>query len=133
LTNTLVSKAFPLITNSDALKFYKSLCEHAWNLLNITVSYLRCDNCKEFKEYLSDEGTVLDKTPDFTFQLSGTAGRNIRTVMNIMKSILKAAVLPKYLWAKPYVLDFTSRTGLQVPRNALLLHSDLVRNQAFLN
>jgi hypothetical protein len=94
------------LTNKfEALKFYKSFCEHAWNLLNKRVTYLRSDNGNEFiskglKEYLSDQATVLNQIPDYTPHLNGTAERNTRTVMNMMRSMLKAADLPKYLWAE---------------------------------
>jgi hypothetical protein len=64
------TKAFSLINKSEALKFYKSFCEHAWNLLNKRVTYLRCYNSKKFEKYLSDQGTVLDEIPDYTPQLN---------------------------------------------------------------
>jgi hypothetical protein len=99
------TKAFPLIDKFEALKFYKCVCEHSCNLLNKRVTYLKFDNSKEFiskecKEYPSDQGTVLDEIPDYTPQLNGTAERNIRTVMNMMRSMLKAAELPRYLLAE---------------------------------
>jgi len=99
------TKASPLINKSEALKFYKSFCEHACNFLNKRITYLSCDNAKEFtstefREYVSDQGTVLDVIPDYTPQLNETAGRNIRTAMNMMRSMFKAADAPKYLWAE---------------------------------
>ena len=49
---------------SDALKFYRGFAEKAWNQTGKRISYLRCDNVKEFlssafNEYLSTQGTVL--------------------------------------------------------------------------
>jgi hypothetical protein len=94
-----------LINRSEALKAYKSFCEHVWNLFNKRVRYLRCVNAKEFvskefQEYLGDQGTILDKIPDYVTQLNGTAERNIQTAMNMIRSMLKSADLPKYLWAE---------------------------------
>jgi hypothetical protein len=48
---------------SEALKIYKFFRDHAWNILNKKVTYLRCDNVeefisREFKEYVSDQGTL---------------------------------------------------------------------------
>jgi hypothetical protein len=79
--------------------------EQDWNQTGKRISYLRCDNAKEFlssafNEYLSTQGTVLQDIRDYTPELNGTAERNIRTVMNMMRSMLKGAGLPKNLWAE---------------------------------
>jgi hypothetical protein len=68
------------------------------------INYLRCDNAKEFlrpafNEYLGTQGTVLQDIPE----LNGTAERNVRTVMNMMHSMLKGAGVPKKLWAEVIV------------------------------
>jgi hypothetical protein len=79
-----------------------------WNQTGKRISYLRCDNAKEFlssafNEYLSTQGTVLQDIPDYTPELNGTAERNTRTVMNMMRSMLKGAGLPKNLWAEAII------------------------------
>jgi len=100
--------AYPMQKKSDALKFYRGFAEQAWNQTGKRIRYLRCDNAKEFlssafNEYLSTQGTVLQDIPDYTPELNGTAERNIRTVMNMMRSMLKGAGLPKNLWAEAII------------------------------
>jgi hypothetical protein len=90
---------------SDALKCYRGFTEQDWNQTGKRISYLRCDNAKEFlssafNEYHSTQGTVLQDIRDYAPELNGTAERNIRTVMNMMHSMLKGAGLPKNLWAE---------------------------------
>ena len=55
--------AYPKQKKSDALNFYRGFAEQAWNQTGKRISYLRCDNAKEFlssalNEYLSTQGTV---------------------------------------------------------------------------
>jgi hypothetical protein len=44
--------------------------------------------------------TVLQDIPDYTLELNRTAERNIRTVMNVMRAMLKTAGLPGNEWAE---------------------------------
>ena len=93
---------------SDALKFYREFAEQAWNQTGKRISYLRCDNAKEFlrsafDEYLSTQGTVLQSIPDYTSELNGTAERNIRIVINMMRFMLKGAGLHKNVLAEPII------------------------------
>jgi len=69
-----------------------------------------------YLQYLSDQVTVLNEIPNYTPQLNGTAERHIRTVMNVIRSMLKAAGVTQI-----YVMHVTSRIGAQVQRNRLLL------------
>ena len=86
------------VNTLEALKVCKSFGEHTWNLCNKRVLYLRFDNAKDIQEYLGDHGTVLDNIPDYTPQLNETGDRNIRTVMNMMRSMLKYADVSKDFW-----------------------------------
>jgi hypothetical protein len=45
----------------------------------------------------------LQDIPDYTPELNGTAERNIGTVMNMMRSMLNGAGLPKNLWAEAII------------------------------
>ena len=58
--------AYPVQKKSDALEFYRGFAEKAWNQTGTRISYLRCDNAKEFlssafNEYLSTQRTVLQE------------------------------------------------------------------------
>ena len=57
---------------------------------------------KQFQEYLGDQGSVLDAIPDYTPQLNGTAERNVRTAVNMMRSMFESVdvPLPKYFWTE---------------------------------
>jgi hypothetical protein len=52
---------------------------------------------------ISTQGTVLQDIPDYTPELNGNAQRNIRTIMNMMRSMLKGAGLPENLWAEAII------------------------------
>ena len=60
----------------------------------------------------------MQDIPDYTPDLNGNAERNIRTVMNMMRSMLKGAGLPKNLWAEAFTSSSKSapnlRSGLRI-------------------
>jgi len=94
--------AYPMQKKSDALKCYRGFDEQAWEQTGEGINCLRCDNAKEFlssafNEYLSTQGTLLQDFPDCTPELNGIAERNIRSVMNMMRSMPKSAGLHKNL------------------------------------
>jgi hypothetical protein len=100
--------AYPMQKRSDALKCYTGFAEQPWNQIGKRISYLRCDNAKKFlssgcNEYLSTQGTVLQDIPDYTPELNGTAERNIRIVINMMRFMLKGAGLHKNVLAEPII------------------------------
>jgi len=100
---------------SQALQQYKTFCEQVWNQLYKRVTYLRCDNAnefltKQFVTYLNTQGRVLQQTPE----VNGTAECNIRTLMKMVRGMLKNAQLIKSLWAEAVL---AARTSTLVPRN----------------
>ena len=122
--------AYPMKRKSDALKFYRGFSEQAWNQTGKRISYPRCDNAKEFltsafNENHSTQGTVLQDIPNYTPELNGTVERNIRTVMNMMRSMLKGAGLPKNLWAEAIMKPVISRIDLQVPASQIHINCGL--------
>ena len=93
---------------SDALKCYRGFAEEACDQTGSRISYLNSDYAKEFlssalNQCLSTPGTVLQDIPHYTPELHGTAERNIRTVMNMMRSMLKGTRLPKNRWAEAII------------------------------
>jgi hypothetical protein len=125
-----VTVAYPIQKKSDALKFYRGFAEEAWSQTGKRISYLRCDNSKEFlssafNEYLSTQGTVLQDIPDYLPELNGTAKINIRTVMNMMRSMLKGAGLPKNLWAEAIIAAGYIKNRLQVQASQLHVNCGL--------
>ena len=106
---------FLMQAKSQALQQYKTFCEQVWNQLYKRVTYLRCDNAnefltKQFVTYLNTQGRVLQQTPE----VNGTAECNIRTLMKMVRAMLKNAQLIKSLWAEAVL---AARTSTLVPRN----------------
>ena len=54
----------------------------------------------EFQEFCYQEGIIHEVTPPYTPQHNGVAERKNRTIMNMVRSMLKGKSLPKYLWGE---------------------------------
>ena len=92
------------------------ICRTMLELNRKRINHLRCDYTKELlnsalREYLSTQGTVL-KT--FRAKTPGTAARNTRTVMSIMRSTLKGAGLPKNQWSEAITAAYNIKIYFQV-------------------
>ena len=55
---------------------------------------------KDFDTLCEKEGIVHEVVPPYTSQQNGTAERKNRTIMNMVRSMLKGKHLPKELWGK---------------------------------
>ncbi|XP_073221583.1 uncharacterized protein [Cicer arietinum] len=55
---------------------------------------------REFGKYCDDEGIVCEVVPPYTPQQNGVAERKNRTIMNIVRNMLKWKNLPKELWGE---------------------------------
>ena len=53
---------------------------------------------KDFDMLCEKEGVVHEVLPPYTPHLNGTAERKNRTIMNMVRSVLKDKHLPKKLW-----------------------------------
>ena len=54
----------------------------------------------EFDAFCTQEGIMHDVVPPYTPQQNGTAERKNRTIMNMVRSMLKSKHLPKELWGE---------------------------------
>lgn len=66
---------------------------------------LRTDNCLEFinkdiRNVTDKQGIRHEKTISYTPQQNGRAEREMRTLVEMAKSMLQARNLPKRLWAE---------------------------------
>lgn len=87
----------------------------------VTVKILRSDNGGEFvnstlKHYLSSQGIVHQTTIAYTPQQNGCVEREMRTVMDAVRTLLADADLPKALWAEAantavYLLNLAGTSG----------------------
>ena len=54
----------------------------------------------EFNEFCESERIIHEVTPPYTPQHNGVAERKNRTLLNMVRSMLKSKNLPKYLWGE---------------------------------
>lgn len=54
----------------------------------------------EFQAFCNSEGIVHEITPPYTPQHNGTVEKRNRTIMNMVRSMLKCKKLPKFLWGE---------------------------------
>lgn len=81
---------------------FKNLVEKQSDLC---VKILRTDGGGEyvsdqFQAFCDKEGIVHEITPPYTPQHNGTAERRNRTIMNMVRCMLKCKNLPTYLWGE---------------------------------
>lgn len=86
----------------DIFKKFKALVEKQTGLC---IKVLRTDGGGEyvsgkFQSFCDVEGIVHEITPLYTPQHNGTTKRNNRTIMNMVRSVLKGKQLPKLLWGE---------------------------------
>lgn len=53
-----------------------------------------------FNTFCGSEGIIHEVTPPYTPQHKGAAERRNRTIMNMVRSMLKCKKVPKYLWGE---------------------------------
>ncbi|XP_014524367.1 uncharacterized protein LOC106780582 [Vigna radiata var. radiata] len=66
----------------------------------------------DFREYCEKEGIVHEVTPPYTPQHNGAAERKNRTILNMVRCMLKSKGLPSFLWGEAvmttaYVLNLS--------------------------
>jgi len=72
----------------------------AESALTMEVAGIWLLKCHVAPGILGWSGTILDGISDYAPQFNGTCERNIRTVMNMMRSMSKSADLPNDSWPK---------------------------------
>ena len=86
----------------DVFKKFKCLVEKQSGKM---IKVLRTDGggeyvSKEFKEFCESEGLIHEVTPPYTPQHNGTAERRNRTLLNMVRCMLKSKNLPCFLWGE---------------------------------
>ena len=84
---------------SDVFNIFKKYKAYIENQSSRKIKVLRTDGggeytSKEFLEFCDEAGIVHEFTPPYTPQHNGAAERKNRTIMNMVKSMLKCKDLP---------------------------------------
>ena len=72
---------------------------------NRTVKVFRLDNAQEYNDksflsFLDSNGTLLQRFCPYTSQQSGRAERKHRHILNVIRTLLISASLPKRFWGE---------------------------------
>lgn len=90
---------------SDVFNIFKKYKAYIENQSSRKIKVLRTDGggeytSKEFLEFCDEAGIVHEFTPPYTPQHNGAAERKNRTIMNMVRSMLKCKDLPQNLWSE---------------------------------
>ncbi|GJX21394.1 retrotransposon protein, putative, ty1-copia subclass [Tanacetum coccineum] len=88
------------------------------NQLRKTIKSLRSDRrgeymSQEFLDHLKEHGIIAHRTPPYTPQHNGVSERRNRTLLDMVRSMMSQATLPKSFW--DYALESAERILNMVP------------------
>ena len=95
--------AYPLRKKSETFAKYLHFSAYVRNQFKCTIKALQCDNGGEynnrvFLDHLASEGTSLHFSCPHTSQQNGRAERMLRTINNLIRSLLfQAHMSPQFL------------------------------------
>ena len=96
---------FPLRLKSDTFSTIANFFAHVRTQFGTTIKSVECDNGREFDNSMSrtfflSHGVALRMSCPYTSQQNGKAERSIRTMNNILRSLLFQASLPPVYWVE---------------------------------
>ena len=96
---------YPLHRKSDTFGKYLHFSNYVQTQFNRQIKSLQCDNGGEydnrlFKEHLASAGTLLRFSCPHTSQQNGRAGRMLRTINNMIRTLLFQASAPPEYWVE---------------------------------
>ncbi|KAK2359039.1 hypothetical protein QL285_096166 [Trifolium repens] len=96
---------YPIKRKSEVFDIFKKFKAMVEKQSDHKLKVLRTDGggeylSKEFTEFCEVEGIVHEVIPPYTPQQNGTAERRNRTIMNMVRCMLKSKHLPKELWGE---------------------------------
>ena len=103
---------------SEAFEKFKEYKSDVEKQLDKSIKILRSDRggeylSDEFQDYLKKNGIVPQRTPPYTPQLNGVSERRNRTLLDMVRSMMSHAHLPKSFWG--YALETASYILNHVP------------------
>jgi transposase InsO family protein len=95
---------FPLPLKSDTLSTLTTFFAYVRTQFGITIQGIRCDNGREFdnvrvRTFFSSHGIHLRMSCPYTSAQNGKAERIIRSINNVVRSLLFHASVPPVFWA----------------------------------
>jgi IS30 family transposase len=96
---------FPLRLKSDTFTTISNFFAYVRTQFGTSVKVVQCDNGREFdnslaRTFLLSHGAILHMSCPHTSQQNGKAERSLRTVNNIVRSLLFQSSLPPVYWVE---------------------------------
>lgn len=96
---------FPLHHKSDATATIQHFYAHVLNQFHLSMQCIQCDNGREFvnttlRSFLLDRGIAFRLSCPYTSSQNGKPERPIRTVNDIIRTILLQAHMPPEYWVE---------------------------------
>ena len=95
---------FPLRLKSETFSVISNFFSHVRTQFDSSIKAVQCDNGREFdhssaRTFFLTHGVILRMSCPYTSQQNGRAERILRTINNIVRSLLFQASLPPVYWA----------------------------------
>jgi IS30 family transposase len=96
---------FPLRKKSETFSTISNFLAYIRTQFGTTVKSIQCDNSREFdnsqaRTFFLSHGIALRMSCPYTSQQNGKAERSLRTINNILRSLLFQASLPPAYWVE---------------------------------
>ena len=96
---------FLFASNPRLFQFFLNFFAHIRTQFGTTIKSVQCDNGREFdnsqaRTFFLSHGVALRMSCPYTSQQNGKAERSLRTINNILRSLLFQASLPPVYWVK---------------------------------
>jgi hypothetical protein len=126
---------FPLRLKSDTLSTLTNFFAYVRTQFGITIQGIQCDNGREFdnlqsRNFFSSHGVHMRMSCPYTSAQNGKAERVIRSINNIIRTLLIQSSVPPSFWATAlgtatYLLNIlpTKTLALSTPHFALFGHN----------
>ena len=107
---------------SEAFEKFKEFRQEVEKQLDKSIKVLRSDRggenlSLEFQGYLRDNGILSQWTPPYTPQHNGVSERRNRTLLDMVRSMMSLADLPKSFWG--YALETAVYVLNRVPSKSV--------------
>lgn len=94
---------FPISRKSQVFEMFQSLTNLIQTQFSLSVKSFQCDNGGEynnelFQQYCANHGLVFRFSCPHTSSQNGKAERKIRTINNMMRTMLAHSSVPQYFW-----------------------------------